>query len=85
MDITIKTAFNPGDRIYIPMLFSGEWSVSKIPYEIIAIDVRVSKRNQIDISYTVIDDMDLVSTWSETSCFASYNRSLQWCEEQNTK
>jgi hypothetical protein len=85
MNVTIKTAFNPGDRVYIPMLYSGEWSVSKIPYEIIAIDVRVSKRNQIDISYTVIDDMDLVSIWSETSCFASYNRSLQWCEEQNTK
>lgn len=85
MNINIKTAFSPGDRVYIPILFSGEWNVSKMPYEIIALDVRVSKRNQINVSYTVIDDIGLVSTWSEISCFASYNRSLQWCEEQNNK
>ena len=85
MNINIKTAFNTGDRIYIPVLFSGEWSVNKMPYEIIAIDVKISKKNKINVSYTVIDDMDLVSTWSETSCFSNYQRSLQWCEEQNNK
>jgi hypothetical protein len=85
MDITIKTAFNTGDRVYIPVLFSGEWSVSKIPYEIIAIDVRVSKKNQVNVFYTVEDDIGLVSTWIETSCFSNYQRSLQWCEEQNNK
>ena len=85
MNINIKTAFKPGDRIYIPILFSGEWYVSKIPQEIIAIDVKVSKKNQIDVSYTVVDDIGLVSTWSETSCFSNYQRSLQWCEEQNNK
>ena len=85
MDINIKTSFKPGDRIYIPILFSGEWSVSKIPYEIISINVRTDKKNRINVSYTVEDDIGLVSTWSETSCFSSYQRSLQWCEEQNNK
>jgi hypothetical protein len=85
MDVTIRTAFNPGDRVYIPMLYSGEWSVSKIPYEIISIDVRVSHKNQIDVFYIVIDDICLVSSWLETSCFSNYQRSLQWCEEQNNK
>lgn len=85
MDVTIKTAFSPGDRVYIPMLFSGVWSVSKIPYEIISIDVKISTKNQINVFYTVIDDIRLVSTWSETSCFSNYQRSLQWCEEQNNK
>lgn len=85
MDITIKTAFKPGDRVYIPMLFSGVWNVSKIPYEIISISVRINKKNQINVFYTVEDDIGLVSTWLETSCFSNYQRSLQWCEEQNNK
>ena len=85
MDINIKTAFKPGDRVYIPIIFSGEWYVSKIPQEIIAIDVKVSKKNQIDVSYKVIDDMSLVSTCLETSCFSGYQRALQWCEEKNNK
>ena len=85
MDINIKTTFKPGDRVYIPILFSGEWYVSKIPQEIIAINVKVGKKNQMDVSYTVIDDMSFVSTRLETSCFSNYQRSLQWCEEQNNK
>ena len=85
MEINIKTAFKPGDRVYIPILYSGEWNVSKMPYEIISINVRVGKKNQINVSCTVVDDIGMVSTWSETSCFSSYQRALQWCEEQNNK
>ena len=85
MNINIKTAFSPGDRVYVPILFSGEWYVSKIPHEIIAIEVKINNKSQVDVFYIVIDDIGLVSTQFETSCFANYNRSLQWCQEQNTK
>lgn len=84
MDINIKTTFNIGDKVYIPMLY-GDWYADRMPYKITKINIEISKDNDIKTRYIIMDEYGYTFTYTERLCFSNYEDCLQWCKTQNNK
>ena len=77
MDINIKTKFNVGDEVYIPMLYQ-DFYAHKTPQ--IIEGIRIDIQDKTRITYLLDGEWRKVS---EDRIFATYEECRQWCDKNN--
>lgn len=81
--LTIKTEFNIGDRVWIPDCVYDEWFVRNKEGDIIN-SVRIYHNidgNELKM-YTLKND-GYFQEYSPKICFNSYEECKQWCDKEN--
>lgn len=79
MDINIKTKFNVGDKVYIPMLYH-DFYAHNTPQVIEGI--RIDIQDKMRITYLLDGEWHKVS---EDRIFATHEECKQWCEKNNCR
>lgn len=81
MKLSVETKFNIGDTVYSPECYETYFA-NKKPYVVTDIFIKVTRANEIVITYRLLQD-ELTDVTSEHFLFATYDECKQWCHKQN--
>ena len=82
MNINIETKFNIGDTVYVTEYYNDIYYASK--RRCIISHISIYANPNLVIAYNVIDkDLDMMSEYSESMLFSTYEECKKWCDEKN--